>query len=111
MGQCEDHMQVARGEKLSTTRGDPAFPGSGLALGTMAITAAVVRDGGTMSTAHALIEMTAECGRTTARNGPQDLDVLPTNPLAVSLDEGSSSGADEIGNLERRPGHWTPPQS
>jgi hypothetical protein len=32
--------------------------------------------------------------------------VLPTNPLAVSLDEGSSSSADEIGNLERRRGHW-----
>jgi hypothetical protein len=59
-----------------------------------------------MSAARALIEMTAECGRTTARNGPQDLDVLPTNPLAVSLDEGCSRSADEIGNLERRPGHW-----
>jgi hypothetical protein len=105
MGQCENHMQVARGEKFSTTRGDPAFPSSRLALGTVAITAAVVRDGGSMSAAHALIEMTAECGRTTARNGPQYLDVLPTNPLAVSLEEGSSSSADEIGNLERRPGH------
>src|SRR5258708_20318017 len=31
---------------------------------------------------------------------------LPTDPLAVSLDEGSSSSADEIGNLERRRGHW-----
>jgi hypothetical protein len=36
----------------------------------------------------------------------QYLDVLPTNPLAVSLDDGSSSSADEIGNLERRPGDW-----
>jgi hypothetical protein len=64
-----------------------------------------------MSAARALVEMTAECGRTTARNGPQDLDVLPTNPQAVSLNEGGSSSADEIGNLERRPGHWTPPHS
>jgi hypothetical protein len=40
-------------------------------------------------------------------------ELLPTRYLhvAVSLDEGSSSSADEIGNLERRPGHWTPPQS
>src|SRR6516162_2001339 len=59
-----------------------------------------------MSAAHALIEMPTECGRTTARNGQQYLDVLPTNPLAISLDEGSSSSADEIGNLERRRGHW-----
>src|SRR5215472_15561547 len=59
-----------------------------------------------MSAAHALIEMPTECGSTTARNGQQYLDVLPANPLAVSLDEGSSSRADEIGNLERRRGHW-----
>jgi len=59
-----------------------------------------------MSAAHALIEMPTECGSTTARNGQQYLDVLPTNPLAISLDEGSSSSADEIGNLERWRGHW-----
>jgi hypothetical protein len=59
-----------------------------------------------MSAAHALIEMPTECGSTTAHNGQQYLDVLPTNPLAISLDEGSSSSADEIGNLERRRGHW-----
>src|SRR5215472_10639813 len=59
-----------------------------------------------MSAAHALIEMPTECGSTTAHNGQQYLDVLPANPLAISLDEGSSSSADEIGNLERRRGHW-----
>src|SRR5215469_1254817 len=32
--------------------------------------------------------------------------MLPADPLAASFDEGSSSGADEIGNLERRRGHW-----
>src|SRR5262252_571980 len=59
-----------------------------------------------MSAAHALIEMPTECGSTTARNGQQYLGVLPSNPLAISLDEGSSSSAEEIGNLERRRGHW-----
>jgi hypothetical protein len=43
--------------------------------------------------------MTAECGGTTARNGQQHFDVLPAEPLAISLDEGSSRGADEIGHL------------
>jgi hypothetical protein len=38
-------------------------------------------------------------------------DVLATIPLAVSLDEDSSSSAVEIANLERRPGHWDAPQS
>ena len=59
----------------------------------MAITAAVIRDGSTMCATGALIEMPA--------------DMLPTDPLAVLLDEGSSSSADEIGNLERRRGHWS----
>jgi hypothetical protein len=51
--------------------------------------------------------MSAERSRTAARNGQQHFDMPPTDPLAVSLDEGSSSSADEIGNLERRRGHWS----
>src|ERR1700737_1734016 len=46
---------------------------------------------------------------TTPRNSQQHFDMLPTDPLAVSLDEGSSSSADEIGNLERRRGHGSTP--
>ena len=38
-GECEDHVQVARGEKFSSTRSDPAFASSGLTLRAMAITA------------------------------------------------------------------------
>jgi hypothetical protein len=49
--------------------------------------------------------MTAECGGAAPPNGPQHFDVLPTDPLAVSFDEGSSRGADEIGHLEGRPTH------
>jgi hypothetical protein len=106
-GECEDHVQVARGEKFSSTCGNPPFASSDLALWAMAITAAVIRDGGTMCAAGALIEMPAEGSRTTPRNGQQHFDMPPTDPLAVSLDEGSSSSADEIGNLERRRGHWS----
>jgi len=73
----------------------------------MAITAAVIRDWGTMCAAGALIEMPAERSRTTPRNGQQHFDMPPTDPLVVSLDEGCSSSADEIGNLERRRGHWS----
>jgi hypothetical protein len=40
-----------------------------------------------MSAAGALVEMTAECGGTTPRNGQQHFDVLPADPLAVSFDE------------------------
>jgi hypothetical protein len=58
-----------------------------------------------MPTAGALIEVTAECGSPTARNGQQHFDVLPTDPLAVSFDEGSSGAADDIGHLKRWPAH------
>src|SRR5205807_7700575 len=105
MGQCEDHVQVARRKQLSSTRSDPTFPSSGLTLRAMAIAAAVIGDGGTMSAAGALIEMTAEGGGTTPANGQQHFDVLPTEPVAISFDEGISRGADQIGHLERWPGH------
>jgi len=58
-----------------------------------------------MPAAGALIEMTAECSGTTARNGQQHFDVLPAEPFAVSFDEGSSRVANEIGHLEGRPAH------
>src|SRR5712692_8032481 len=105
MGQCEDHVQILCREKFSSTRSDPAVPSSGLTLRAMAIAAAVVRDGGTMSATGALIEMTAECGSTTPPNGQQHFDVLPTEPVAISFDEGISRGADQIGHLEWWPGH------
>jgi hypothetical protein len=58
-----------------------------------------------MPAAGALIDMTAECGGTTPRNGQQDFEMLPADPLAISFDECSSRAADEIGHLERRPTH------
>ena len=83
---CKDYVDVARREKFLLTRGDPAIPGSRLTLGAVAITAAVVRNGGAMSAAGALIDMTAECGGTTPRNGQQHFDMLPAEPLAISFD-------------------------
>jgi hypothetical protein len=71
----------------------------------MTIATAVIGDGGTMSAAHALIEMTTESGGTTTPNGPQYFHVLPTEPVAVSFDECLSGSADDIGHLQRRPVH------
>ena len=105
VGQCENDVHVAGRKKFSSTRSDPALPSGDLTLRAVAIAAAVIRDGGTMSAAGALVEMTAECGGTTPRNGQQHFDMLPTNPLAVAFDEQSSRGADEIGHLERWPAH------
>jgi len=102
---CEDHMDVARREKFSLTCGDPTFSGCGLTLRAVSIAAAVVGNSGPMPAAGAFIEMTAECGGTTPRNGQQYFDVLPAEPVAISFDEGSSHAADEIGHLEGRPAH------
>jgi len=98
-------MDVVRRQKFSLPCRDPLFPSSGLTLRAVAIPAAVVGDGGTMPAAGALIEMAAEKGGATPRNGQQHFDMLPADPLAVSFDESSSRGADEIGHLERRPAH------
>ncbi len=105
MGQCEDHVQIAGREKLSSTRSDPAVPSSDLTLRAVAIAAAVIRDGGTIPATGALIEMTAECGSTAPPNGQQHFDVLPTEPVAISFDESISRGADQIGHLQRWPDH------
>ena len=53
--------------------------------------------------------MTAECGSTTPPNGLQHFDVLPTEPVAISFDEGISRGTDQIGHLEWWPGHLVVP--
>ena len=58
-----------------------------------------------MSTAGAFIEMTAESGSATPRNGAQHFDMLPAHPVAVSFDECFPRSADEIGHLERGPAH------
>ena len=58
-----------------------------------------------MSAARALIEMSAEHGRTTPRNGQQHFDVLPADPLTASFDECVSRSADQIGHLQWWPVH------
>jgi hypothetical protein len=57
----------------------------------------------------ARVEMTTQCGGTTAPNGPQHLDVLPAEPVAISFQESSARTADEIGHLQGAAGSATPP--
>src|SRR5439155_2766356 len=80
--QSENDMDVGRGEKFATTCLDPAFAGADLALRAMAITAAVIGDGGTMSATGALLDVAAESAGATARDREQDLDMGPADPLA-----------------------------
>ena len=62
----ENDMDVTRAEKFAAPCGEPPFPSAGLTLWTMAIATTVVGDGGTLSTAGALIDMAAKCGGATA---------------------------------------------
>jgi hypothetical protein len=58
-----------------------------------------------MSAAGALIDMAAEGSRATARNGPQDLEVGPAEPVTVALDEVPSCAANNVGHLQLWPTH------
>ena len=98
VGQCKDDVQVAGREQFSSPRSNPAFPSRDLALRAVAISTTIEGDG-TVPAAGAFVEMTAECGGPTPRNGQQHFDMLPTDPLAVSFDKGRSRGADDIGHL------------
>ena len=73
-------MDVARGEKLLTTRFEPTVTGVGLTLRAVPVAAAVVGDGWTVATVDALIEMPAQGGGATARDGSQHREVLPGDP-------------------------------
>src|SRR6202049_2922028 len=83
-------MDVARREKFLTTRFEPTVTGVGLTLRAVPVTAAVVGDGRTVPAVGALIEMPAQGGSATARDGAQHFEVLPGDPLAASFDECAS---------------------
>jgi hypothetical protein len=97
--QREDDVDVGGGQQFTTARRDPAFARTGLTLGAVPVATRVVGDGGTMSAAGALIDMAAEGGGATARDGQQDLEVGPAEPVTVALDEVSACAANDIGHL------------
>ena len=97
--QGEDDMDVGRGQQFTATGLDPAFASARLTLRAVPIATAVIGDGGTMSAAGALIDMAAECGGATARDGQQDLEMGPADPVTVALDESCSCAANDIGHL------------
>src|SRR5450755_4216302 len=105
MRQGKDNMDVARGEKLLTTRLEPTRSSVGLTLRAVPVAATVVRDSRTVATGDALIEMPAQGGGATARDGSQHREVLPGNPPATAFDEGAPRGANQIGHLKWRPVH------
>ncbi len=68
--QGEDDVGVGRGQQFPATRCDAAFTRPGLTLRAVPIAATVVRDGGTMSAAGALIDMATEGSGATVKSAP-----------------------------------------
>jgi len=104
MGKGEDNMHIARGKEFLATRFEPTVAGVGLTIWAVPITATVIGDDA-MSTAGAGIHVAAECGGTTARDGQQDFDMGPADPLTAAPDKSNSRGANEVGQLQERPTH------
>src|SRR5260370_28646212 len=96
-------MDVARGEKFLTARLEPTVASVGLTLGAVPVPTAVVGDGRTVPAVDALIEMPAQGGGATARDGPQHFEVLPGDPLTAAFDESTSRSANQIGQPQCRP--------
>ena len=97
-------MHVRGWKKFPTTLFQPTIASARLTLRAMPISARVEGDG-TMPAAGTFIEMTAENGGATPRDGQQHFDMLPADPLTASFDECASRSADQIGHLQRWPVH------
>src|SRR5467141_2000229 len=98
-------MNVTRRQKFLATRFEPTVASVGLTLRAVPITAAVVGDGRTVPAVGALIEMPAQGGSATARDGPQHFEVLPGDPFTAAFEESASRSANQIGHLEWWPVH------
>jgi hypothetical protein len=97
--QGEDDVDVGRGQQFTATGRDPAFAGTSLTLRAVPVATAVVGDSGTMSAAGALIDMAAEGSGATTRDGQQDLEVSPAEPVTVALNEVCACAANDVGHL------------
>src|SRR5438105_13865863 len=96
-------MNVTRRQKFLATCFEPTVASVGLTLRAVPITAAVVGDGRTVPAVGALIEMAAQGGGSTARDGPQHFEVLSGDPPAASFDACACRGSNETGHVCWRP--------
>src|SRR5260370_38725325 len=100
MRQCEDHMDVTRREKFSSTCGDPPFPRRLLALRTVPVAAGVAEGGGAKPGAGARVEDPAGFRRSAAANDPRPHCLLPPTQAAISLQSTSSPAPEGSGALQ-----------
>ena len=58
-----------------------------------------------MPAAGTLVDVTAKCRAAAADDGGQDFQVQPGKPFPAALIERGSGCADQVGHLQRWPGH------
>ena len=100
----EDDVHVADRQELVLACRDPGVAGRRQALRTMAIPAAVVREG-RLRTPVTAIAMAAERRGPTLRDRPEDAPMRPGHPGAVRLQEALAMLAHDVGHLEGWPRH------
>jgi len=100
----EDDMDVGGRQKFAAARPKPLIASGGLTLGTVPISARVVRDGA-IPAAGTPITMPAQGGGAAALDGRQHFEMLAGDPATTRFNEFLSRHPDEIGHLQRRPTH------
>jgi len=103
--QREHDMCVGDRQQVTRAGLNPAIARIGLAPRAMPVTARVVRDG-PVTAGCALINMSTKRSRAAALNGGQHFQMQAVEPVPVVLDELPSCDSNEIGHLERWPGHY-----
>ena len=104
VGQREDHVEVGHAEHFFLSRGEPALARLRLALGAVAVAAAVIRDG-LVAASGTVIDMSAQSRCAALSDGAQHLQLLIAEMLAVLVHEPCALCMNEIGHLEGGPAH------
>jgi hypothetical protein len=102
--QGEDDVEVADGEQFGLASRQPIVCGSTLALGAVAVAAAVVRDLG-VGAVLALRDMTAEGRGAAALDGAHHLELAKADMAGIGCTPCGAVVAEDIRNLEGGPGH------
>ena len=104
MRQGENDVEVRNAEEFFLSCGEPALASLCLALGTVPVSAGVVRDG-LITALRTLIDVAAQRSGAAASDRPQHTQLLIVQP-GVLFDEAITLLAEDIGHLHGRPVHF-----
>ena len=101
----EDDMNIGDRQQFPLPGGDPLVASSALALGAVAITAAI-KGNGTIAAARTLVAMSSQRRGAAACDSLEHFTMAPVNPAATVLDEAIALRANDVGHLQGWPGHF-----